>query len=68
MNTCKDCCAYFGDYTPFDVLNEISSAYYGKQLFFLQSNGSIYDRMKAEYISFDEAVSRIAQLVGEMEG
>jgi hypothetical protein len=51
------------EYTPFDVLNEISAAWYGKQMFFLQDNGSVYDRYRCEYITFDEAVSRMATLV-----
>ena len=51
--------------TPFDVLDIISSSYYGKQMIFLQDNGLIYDRYKCEYITFDEAVSRMAKLVGD---
>lgn len=65
MNTCKECCNYCGDYTPFDVLDEISSSYYGKQMFFLQENGTVYDRMKCDYITFEEAVSRMAQLLSD---
>lgn len=53
------------DLTPFDVLNEISASYYGKQMFFLEKNGIVYDRYKHEYITFDDAVSRMAELVGD---
>ena len=47
----------------FDVLDAISSANYGKQRFFPQENGRIYDRDRCDYISFDEAVNRFS---GEM--
>ena len=54
--------------TGFEVLDEISSAYGGKQIFFLQDNGLIYDRYEAEYITLEEAVSRMAQRVGDDGG
>lgn len=44
--------------TPFDVLNTISSAWYGKQVYFLESDGRIYDRINSELITFEEAVDR----------
>lgn len=53
--------------TAFDVLDIISSAYWGKQLYFLQENGSVYDRKECDYISFDEAVNRFARMVGDDE-
>ena len=66
MKICKwNNVRYTPDRTAFDVLNEISSSYYGKQMFFLQDNGFVYDRYKAEYITFEEAVSRMAKLVGD---
>ncbi len=51
--------------TPFEVLEMISSAYAGKQIFFQQKNGMIYDRYNAEYITLEEAVGRMAELVGD---
>ena len=54
--------------TPFDVLFEISTAYGGKQIFFDQGNGTIYDRYNGEYISLEEAVSRMADRVGDDGG
>ncbi len=74
--TTLDYCASDGGYsswdithstelTPFDVLEIISSAYGGKQIFFQNKDGSIYDRYSNEYITFEEAVRRMAERVGD---
>lgn len=48
----------------FEVLNLISSAEYGKQRFFKEENGLIYDRAKSEYLrDFETALTRY---VGEI--
>lgn len=51
--------------TAFEVLDAISSSYGGKQIFFQEKNGMIYDRYKAEYITLEEAVYRMARMVGD---
>lgn len=51
--------------TPFDVLEIISSSYGGKQIFFQQSDGRIYDRYENDYITLEEAVYRMARRVGD---
>ena len=56
---------YNDGYSPMDVLCELSSAYYGKQMFFQQDDGTVYDRNTDEYISFDEAVSRMAKILSD---
>ena len=53
------------DLTPFDVLYIISCSYAGKQIFFQEKNGMIYDRYNQEYITLEEAVDRMAKLVGD---
>lgn len=53
------------DLTPFDVLEIISSSYAGKQIFFQEKNGMIYDRYNQEYITLEEAAYRMAKLVGD---
>ena len=53
------------DLTPFDVLYIISCSYAGKQIFFQEKNGMIYDRYNQEYITLEEAVYRMAKLVGD---
>lgn len=50
----------------FEVLNCISSAEFGKQRFFKEKNGTIYDRMKREYlIDVDAALERYCKEVGD---
>ena len=49
----------------YEVLDGISSAYYGKQLYFLQDNGMIYDRKECDYVPFEEAFNRFVKMVGE---
>ena len=51
--------------TPFEVLDIISSSYGGKQIFFQEENGMIYDRYKCEYITLEDAVYRMAKMVGD---
>ena len=51
--------------TPFEVLDIISSFYGGKQIFFQEENGMIYDRYKCEYITLEDAVYRMAKMVGD---
>lgn len=53
------------DLTPFDVLYIISCSYAGKQIFFQEKNGMIYDRYNQECITLEEAVDRMAKLVGD---
>lgn len=48
-----------------DVFETITSAYGGKQIFFKQEDGMVYDRYKAEYITFEEAIIRFCRLVGD---
>lgn len=51
--------------TAWDVFETITSAYGGKQIFFKQEDGMVYDRYKAEYITFEEAIIRFCRLVGD---
>lgn len=53
----------------FDVFNIITSAEYGKQRFFKEKNGLIYDRAKSEYLEdFNAALSRyVKEVSGDAE-
>lgn len=45
--------------SEFDVLNLISSAEYGKQRFFKEKNGIVYDREKNDYlVNSNDALER----------
>jgi hypothetical protein len=50
--------------TAFEVLDIISSSYAGKQIFFLEPSGVVYDRYEGEYVTLEEAVYRMAKRVG----
>ena len=47
--------------TSFDILNRLSSAYWGKQMYFLQEDGMIYDRHENKYITLEQAVTNFEQ-------
>lgn len=51
--------------TAWELFEMITSAYGGKQIFFRQENGIIYDRYKADYITFNEALSRFCAMIGD---
>ena len=46
----------------FNVLDSLSSAYYGKQMYFLRDNGPIYSRVSSKFLS------GIADAVNEFYG
>lgn len=52
----------------FDVFNIITSAEYGKQRFFKEKNGLIYDRAKSEYLKdFETALNRYVEEISDAE-
>lgn len=51
--------------TPFDVLDQISARYWGKQMYFLQNNGMVYDRYNGDYVTLEEAVERFAKMIDQ---
>ena len=53
----------------FDVFNIITSAEYGKQRFFKEESGLIYDRAKSEYLrDFETALTRyVKEVSGDAE-
>ena len=48
-----------------DMFVTISSAYWGKQYYFLQDNGAVYSRKSCNYMTFDEAVSEFCRTIGD---
>lgn len=52
----------------FEVFNIITSAEYGKQRFFKEENGLIYDRAKSEYLrDFETALNRYVEEISNAE-
>ena len=50
-----------------DVLDDLSSAYYGKRMYFAQSDGTIYSRLSCGYMSFEKAMSEFCEAIS-MDG
>ena len=49
----------------FDVLDAISSIYYGKQYYFLEDNGTVYSRDSCKYLTLEEAIYEFADKFGD---
>ena len=49
----------------FKVLERISTAYWGKQMFFMQDSGTVYDRYHGEYVTLEQAIERFVQYIAE---
>lgn len=48
-----------------DVFDDITSFYYGKQMYFSQSDGTIYSRLSCGYMSFEEALSEFCEAIAK---
>lgn len=53
-----------GEWEMFDL---ISSAYYGKRMYFKQDNGIVYSRYSCKYMSVDEAILEFVSLIDGTE-
>ena len=45
----------------YEVLDLISSAWYGKQYYFLQDNGIVYSRKSGNYMTLDGAIEEFVE-------
>lgn len=53
-----------GEWEMFDL---ISSAYYGKQMYFKEDNGIVYSRYSHNYMSVDKAIREFISLIDGTE-
>lgn len=53
-----------GEWDMFDL---ISSAWYGKGMYFIQDNEMVYSRHSGKYMTFDEAIREFVSLIDEDE-
>ena len=53
-----------GEWEMFDL---ISSAYYGKGMYFKQDDGTVYSRYSCKYMSVDEAIREFVSLIDGTE-
>lgn len=51
----------------FEVLDELSCAFYGKKMYGLNDDGTVYSRYSCDNMSFEEAVSELSDLLCEDE-
>ena len=50
-----------------EMFNLISSAYYGKGMYFKQDNGTVYSRYTGKYMSVDEAIREFVSLIDDSD-
>ena len=48
-----------------DMFELITSAWYGKQCYFLEKNGIVYSRVSCKYMSVDEAIKEFLGRIGD---
>ena len=46
-----------------ELFDLITSAYWGKQMYFVQTDGIIYSRQSGRYMSVDDAVSEFVSML-----
>ena len=63
----KFCAVYYADNPGWDVFDDLASAYYGKQMYFTQPDGTIYSRLSCGYMTFEEALSEFREAIS-MDG
>lgn len=63
----KFCAVYYADNPGWDVFDDLTSSYYGKQMYFTQPDGTIYSRVSCGYMTFEEALSEFRETIS-MDG
>lgn len=53
--------------TLYNFIKELGSITYGKERFFRQDNGKWYDREHADYVTLDDVIRRIVDVVRELD-
>ena len=48
-----------------ELFTQITSAYYGKQYYFLQDDGLVYSRASNKYMTEDAAITEFLNVIGE---
>lgn len=59
----KFCRVYYADNPGWEVFDDLASAYYGKQMYFTQPDGTIYSRLSCGYMTFKEALSEFREAI-----
>lgn len=48
-----------------ELLEELSTAYYGKQMYGLNDDGTVYSRYSCDTMSFEQAVNEFRRLISD---
>lgn len=48
-----------------ELFTLITSAYYGKEYYFIQDDGTVYSRASCKYMKKDDAISEFLDAIGE---
>ena len=62
MRLYEDALAYIQqlEQREWELFSLLSSAWYGKGIYFMQDDGTVYNRISCEYLTFDQAIDEFA--------
>lgn len=52
----------FDNMTAWDLFEEITTAYFKKQMYFIQDDGTVYSRLSNSYLNKDDALNEFLVL------
>ena len=63
----KDALAYIQqlESSRWELFDDLSTAYYGKQMYGLNEDGTVYSRYSCDTMSFDQAVDEFRRLIAD---
>lgn len=61
----KFCRVYYADNPGWDVFDDLTSAYYGKQMYFTQPDGKVYSRLSCGYMTFEESLAEFREAIAK---
>ena len=65
LEVAKNAPAVDADNPGWDVFDDLTSAYYGKQMYFTQPDGTIYSRLSCGYITFEKALAEFREAIAK---
>lgn len=67
MRMCGDALAYIQqlESSHWELFDDLSTAYYGKQMYGLNDDGTVYSRYSCDTMSFEQAVDEFRRLIAD---
>ena len=67
MRMCGDALAYIQqlESSRWELFDDLSTAYYGKQMYGLNDDGTVYSRYSCDTMSFEQAVDEFRRLIAD---